>query len=148
MKRSIVFHLYCFIVFLSKDFAESIEEDDNEAHMKIVYLNDSKAVFISSKKVENKKDKDAPPQRFTNVDVKTCYKANDSKVKGISEDQVNFRLGEFWKFTHRIPYFMKKCQTEIQFVHLLLRSHLDDGARWTNHHDTYPSLPQVPIDHR
>ena len=112
-----MFHLYCFIVFLSKDFAESIEEDDNEAHMKIVYLNDSKAVFISSKKVENKKDKDAPPQRFTNVDVKTCYKANDSKVKGISEDQVNFRLGEFWKFTHRIPYFMKNFDSFYKRFH-------------------------------
>ena len=36
---------------------------------------------------------------------------------GLSENQVSFRLGEFWKFTQRIPYFMKSFHSFFERHH-------------------------------
>ena len=77
------------ILQFSEDMAEEIDPEDDSLVTQVIYLNSERAIFLSSKSVEQKGGKD--PVRYSNLAIKSVYRGADKKTHGISDNSCSFR---------------------------------------------------------
>ena len=77
------------ILQFAEDMAEDIDPEDDSLQTEVLYLNSERAIFCSSKSVEQKGGKD--PVRYTNLAIKSVYRGADRKTHGISDNSCSFR---------------------------------------------------------